>query len=104
MQFATCFGLPEVLHTDNGKEFEGLLTALCDYFGVQRMHGRPYYPQVSGWIVRRALVHFGDAVHVGSRWCRARQSNGSREAGEGVDAREGGHVSLASVYGAFGLL
>lgn len=46
LYMAQC-GAPQVLHSDNGKEFiADLLTAACEQFGVTRMFGRPYHPEV----------------------------------------------------------
>ncbi|KAG0437190.1 Transposon Tf2-6 polyprotein, partial [Dictyocoela muelleri] len=43
----------DILHTDNGGEFENeRVKNICRQFGVTMIHGRPYHPQSQGQIER----------------------------------------------------
>ncbi|KAG0432006.1 Pro-Pol polyprotein [Dictyocoela muelleri] len=43
----------DILHTDNGGEFENeRVKSICRQFGVKLIHGRPYHPQSQGQIER----------------------------------------------------
>jgi transposase InsO family protein len=46
-------GPPEILHTDNGKEFKNSkVDAICTRFSIRRAYGRPRHPQSQGQIER----------------------------------------------------
>ena len=47
------YGIPVLLHTDNGTEFAGEVAQTCKAFGVEMVHGRPYHPQTQGCVERR---------------------------------------------------
>jgi len=47
------YGIPVLLHTDNGTEFAGEVAKTCKAFGVEQVHGRPYHPQSQGCVERR---------------------------------------------------
>jgi transposase InsO family protein len=46
------FGGPQILQSDNGREFKGEVTALCDAYRVRQVFSRPYHPQTNGLIER----------------------------------------------------
>ena len=47
------FGVPKVIHTDRGTEFENqLITDLCKLLGVRKSRSSPYYPQGDGIVER----------------------------------------------------
>lgn len=47
------YGVPRVIHTDQGREFESLLfTSLCKTLGVEKTRTTPYRPQSDGMIER----------------------------------------------------
>ena len=49
----TVFGVPKIIHTDRGTEFENqLITDLCKLLGVRKSRSSPYYPQGDGMIER----------------------------------------------------
>lgn len=47
------FGAPEILHTDNGREFKNAhMTRLCSLYRIKQVHGAPRHPQSQGQIER----------------------------------------------------
>jgi transposase InsO family protein len=86
---ATC-GAPDVLHSDNGKEFVAkLLTEACKRLGIVRMFGKPYYPEVRSRhkvCARNALIRYSLRI-TGPRRRRTVQSDCAREAEQDADAR-----------------
>ena len=47
------FGLPEQLHSDQGRQFEStLLTEVCKCLGVRKSRTTPYHPQSDGLVER----------------------------------------------------
>ena len=52
-QFIARFGVPDILHTDQGRNFESLLMKeTCQLLGVQKTRTSPYHPQSDGLIER----------------------------------------------------
>ena len=52
-QFVSRFGVPDFLHTDQGRNFESaLLKAVCSLLGVSKTRTSPYHPQSDGLIER----------------------------------------------------
>ena len=52
-QFASRLGVPDFLHTDQGRNFESaLLKAVCSLLGVSKTRTSPYHPQSDGLIER----------------------------------------------------
>ena len=52
-QFVSRFGVPDFLHTDQGRNFESaLLKAVCSLFGVSKTRTSPDHPQSDGLIER----------------------------------------------------
>lgn len=52
-------GIPQVLHTDQGRQFESeLLKHLCQMLGIQKTRTSPYHPQCDGMVERfnRTLI------------------------------------------------
>ena len=52
-------GIPEMLHTDQGRQFESdLVKHLCELLGIQKTRTSPYHPQCDGMIERfnRTLI------------------------------------------------
>jgi hypothetical protein len=49
--FSTVGG-PQILQSDNGGEFKGEVTQLCERYNVQQKFSRPYHPQTNGLIER----------------------------------------------------
>ena len=46
-------GLPDVLHTDQGRQFESsLVRQLCKQFGIKKTRSSPYHPQGAGIVER----------------------------------------------------
>jgi hypothetical protein len=53
LELFTTFGAPDILQSDNGSEFRNeIVDALCAEFGIDRVYGRPYYPQSNGGVER----------------------------------------------------
>lgn len=47
------YGVPQVIHTDKGRDFESLLfSSLCKNFAVEKTRTTPYRPQYDGMIER----------------------------------------------------
>ena len=47
------FSLPEKLHSDQGRQFEGeVVTQLCRLLAIEKMHTTPYHPQSDGLVER----------------------------------------------------
>ena len=52
-QFIARFGVPDILHMDQGRNFESLLMKkTCQLLGVQKTRTSPYHPQSDGLIER----------------------------------------------------
>ena len=48
-----CFGMPLVIHSDQGREFEnGLMKSLCSLLGCVKTHTAPYHPESDGMVER----------------------------------------------------
>ena len=48
-----CFSLPDRLHSDQGRQFEGkLIEELCKLLQVEKTHTTPYHPQEDGLVER----------------------------------------------------
>ena len=51
--FLTVFGLPWIMHTDQGRNFESsLFEEVCELFGIDKTRTTPYRPQSDGFIER----------------------------------------------------
>ncbi|KAK3084679.1 hypothetical protein FSP39_017315 [Pinctada imbricata] len=51
--FVTKFGVPRVLHTDQGRQFESrLFKQLCEILGINKTRTSPYHPQSDGMVER----------------------------------------------------
>ena len=51
--FISRFGVPDILHTDQGRNFESsLLKETCQLLGMQKTRTSPYHPQSDGFIER----------------------------------------------------
>ena len=54
-QWVARFGIPEVLTSDQGKQFYGhLFSSLMKMLGVHKMHTTAYHPQANGILVLRS--------------------------------------------------
>ena len=43
------YGVPERIHSDQGRDFEsGLVKGLCQMCGIKKTHTTPYHPQENG--------------------------------------------------------
>ena len=52
-RFVCQFGVPDVLHTDQGRNFESaLLKEVCQLLGVVKTRTTPYHPQSDGLVER----------------------------------------------------
>lgn len=57
--FMCNFGVPEVIHTDRGADFESkLMKEVCDVLGIKKTRTTPYHPQSDGLVERynRTLI------------------------------------------------
>ena len=45
-----CYGVPEILQCDNGREFKGVLLVLLKRHGIKVKNGRPKTPQTKGLV------------------------------------------------------
>lgn len=70
----SAFGLPDILHSDQGRSFEGtVLRQTLAAFGVEKSHMTAYHPQGDGMVERlhRSLLQMLRAyVHAESDWKR----------------------------------
>ena len=47
------FGMPLVIHSDQGREFEkGLMKSLCSLLGCVKTRTAPYHPESNGMVER----------------------------------------------------
>ena len=47
------FGVPEQLHTDQGRNFKSaLIKQICQFLGIQKTRTTPYHPQSDGMVER----------------------------------------------------
>ena len=52
-EFIIRYGVPEILHTDQGGNFESILIKeLCQILGITKTRTTPYHPQSDGMIER----------------------------------------------------
>ena len=52
-EFICRFGVPQYLHTDQGRNFEAsLMKEMCRLLGIKKTHTTPYHPQSDGLIER----------------------------------------------------
>ena len=68
-------GCPDILQSDNGSEFiAGIITKVCNDFGVRIVHGRPHHPQSQGQIENQKKVikrHLARYLHKMSQKAQA---------------------------------
>lgn len=68
-------GCPDILQSDNGSEFiAGIITKVCNDFGVRIVHGRPHHPQSQGQIENQNKVikrHLARYLHKMSQKAQA---------------------------------
>ena len=43
-----CFGVPEFIMSDRGKEFLGVMTAVCEVLDITHIKTTPYHPRANG--------------------------------------------------------
>ena len=71
-KWITIFGIPEVIHSDRGTEFENkLIYSLCNYLGVRKSRSSPYYPQGNAMVERL----FGTVKDMLSTTMKSRKQN-----------------------------
>ena len=52
-EFFCRFGLPDTLHTDQGRNFESsLIKEICSLLGIHKTRTTPYHPQSDGLVER----------------------------------------------------
>ena len=52
-QFFSRFGVPRIIHTDQGSNFESeLFSNMCDLYGIEKTHTTPYHPRSDGLVER----------------------------------------------------
>ena len=62
------FGMPLVIHSDQGREFEnGLMKSLCTLLGCTTTRTAPYHPESDGMIERFKRHMPDDVVYVRQR-------------------------------------
>ncbi len=44
------FGVPKLVQSENGGEFQGVLEELLEREGIEIVHGRPKHPQSQGCV------------------------------------------------------
>jgi hypothetical protein len=68
----TLFGVPDVIHSDRGTEFENqLILNLCQFLGIRKSRSSPYYPQGNAIIERL----FGTVKDMLSTTMKSRKQN-----------------------------
>ena len=56
-EFICRFGVPEVLHTDQGKNIEStLIGEMCHLLGIKKTRTSPYHPQSDGLVERNRTL------------------------------------------------
>lgn len=71
-KWVTVFGVPEVIHSDRGTEFENqLISNLCSLLGIRKSRSSPYYPKGNS-IVERL---FGTVKDMLSTTMKSRKQN-----------------------------
>ena len=56
--FVSHFGVPDILHTNQGRNFESsLLKEVCQLLGIVKTRTTPYHPQSDGLVERFNRVH-----------------------------------------------
>ena len=49
-QFIKHYGVPDIIQSDNGKEFKGAVAILCKRLKIKVINGRPRHPQTQGLV------------------------------------------------------
>ena len=49
-EFVRYYGVPDIIQSDNGREFKGAVTLLCKRFKIKVINGRPRHPQTQGLV------------------------------------------------------